>query len=119
VLRPSDQKSLGWQPLYVQAFTSGGSARFDTIWESPFKGADLDALQSKLLKAMQSVKVAGLSIAIARNGHLLYASGLGMADKEAGVPMNVNHRLRVGSVSNESSGGGCGGEIGRLRVVRP
>ena len=89
----------GWQPLYVQAFTSGGSARFDTIWESPFKGADLDALQSKLLKATQSVKVAGLSIAIARNGHLLYASGLGMADKEAGVPMNVNHRLRVGSVS--------------------
>jgi CubicO group peptidase (beta-lactamase class C family) len=89
----------GWQPLYVQAFTSGGSARFDTIWESPFKGADLDALQSKLLKATQSVKVAGLSIAIARNGHLLYASGLGMADKEAGIPMNVNHRLRVGSVS--------------------
>ena len=29
----------GWQPLYVQAFTSGGSARFDTIWESPFNGA--------------------------------------------------------------------------------
>jgi CubicO group peptidase (beta-lactamase class C family) len=89
----------GWQPLYVQAFTSGGSARFDTIWESPFNGADLDALQGKLLKATQSVKIAGLSIAIARNGHLLYASGLGMADKEAGIPMNVNHRLRVGSVS--------------------
>jgi CubicO group peptidase (beta-lactamase class C family) len=89
----------GWQPLYVQAFTSGGSARFDTIWESPFSSADLDALQSKLLKATQSVNVAGLSIAIARNGHLLYASGLGMADKEAGVAMNVNHRLRVGSVS--------------------
>ncbi|MGA9848008.1 MAG: serine hydrolase [Roseiarcus sp.] len=89
----------GWQPLYVQAFTSGGSARFDTIWESPFSGADLDTLQSKLLKATQSVHVAGLSIAIARNGHLLYASGLGMADKEAGIAMNVNHRLRVGSVS--------------------
>ncbi len=89
----------GWQPLYVQAFTSGGSARFDTIWESPFNGADLDALQSKLLKATQSVHVAGLSIAIARNGRLLYASGLGMADKEAGVAMTVNHRMRVGSVS--------------------
>lgn len=84
----------GWQPLYVQAFTSGGSARFDTIWESPFSGADLDTLQSKLLKATQSVHVAGLSIAIARNGHLLYASGLGMADKEAGIAMNVNHRLK-------------------------
>jgi Bacterial tandem repeat domain 1 len=24
----------GWQPLYVQAFTSGGSARFDTIWKA-------------------------------------------------------------------------------------
>ena len=91
----------GWQPLYVQAFTSGGSARFDTIWESPFDGADLDALQSKLLKATQSVHVAGLSIAIARNGHLVYASGLGMADKEAGVAMNVNHRMRVGSVGQD------------------
>ena len=51
------------------------------------------------MKATQSVHVAGLSIAIARNGHLVYASGLGMADKEAGVAMNVNHRMRVGSVS--------------------
>ena len=40
----------GWQPLYVQAFTSGGTAQFDTIWESPFSGADLNALQSSCRK---------------------------------------------------------------------
>ena len=89
----------GWQPLYVQAFTSGGSARFDTIWESPFSPSDLDALQNQLLKSIRSVGVGGLSFAIARNGHLLYASGVGLADKEAGVAMNVNHRLRIGSIS--------------------
>ena len=38
----------GWQPLYVQAFTSGGSARFDTIWESPFSGADLEPCRAAL-----------------------------------------------------------------------
>jgi hypothetical protein len=28
-----------WQPLYVQAFTSGGSARFNTIWERSQRAA--------------------------------------------------------------------------------
>jgi CubicO group peptidase (beta-lactamase class C family) len=93
----------GWHPLYVQAFTSGGSARFDTIWESPFSPTDLAALQTQLPQAAQQASVAGLSIAIARNGRLLYATGVGLADKEAGVPMNVNHRLRVGSVSKTIS----------------
>jgi CubicO group peptidase (beta-lactamase class C family) len=93
----------GWQPLYVQAFTSGGAARFDTIWESPFSGADLNALQTQLPEATKRAGVAGFSVAIARNGELLYATGVGLADREAGVPMNVNHRLRVGSVSKTIS----------------
>ena len=93
----------GWQPLYVQAFTSGGTARFDTIWESPFSGADLNALQTQLPEATKRAGVAGFSVAIARNGELLYATGVGLADKEAGTSMNVNHRLRVGSVSKSIS----------------
>jgi hypothetical protein len=93
----------GWQPHYVQAFTSGGSARFDVIYESPFSPKDLAALQTQLPQAAQHAHVAGLSVAIARNGHLLYASGAGLADKEAGIPMNVNHRLRIGSISKTVS----------------
>jgi hypothetical protein len=93
----------GWQPLYVQAFTSGGSARFDVIYESPFSPKDLATLQTQLLQAAQHASVAGLSVAIAHNGHLLYATGVGTADKEAGVSMNVHHRLRIGSISKTIS----------------
>jgi CubicO group peptidase (beta-lactamase class C family) len=93
----------GWQPHYVQAFTSGGSARFDVIYESPFSPKDLGALQAQLSQAAQHAGVAGLSIAITRGGHLLYAMGVGLADREAGIPMNVHHRLRVGSVSKTIS----------------
>jgi CubicO group peptidase (beta-lactamase class C family) len=102
----------GYQPLYVQAFTSGTTARFNTIWESPFSAKDLAAITNGLAGAAKTIPVAGLSVAIARNGRLIYATGVGLADKENGVAMNVHHRLRIGSVSKTTT------SVGIFRLIQ-
>jgi CubicO group peptidase (beta-lactamase class C family) len=93
----------GYQPLYVQGFTSGSTARFNTIWVSPFSDKDFTAIKTSLEGAVKSTPVAGLSIAIAKNGKLLFAAGFGMADKENNVAMNVNHLLRIGSITKTTT----------------
>lgn len=89
----------GYVPTYVQGFTSGASAKLNTIWESPFRQQDLKALSSAAEGFLQARNVAGLSVAIAKNGRLLYASGFGLADRENKVRLDVNHLLRIGSIS--------------------
>ena len=44
-------------------------------------------------------RVAGLSVAIAKDGQLRYAGGHGLADRENGIALDVDHRLRIGSIS--------------------
>ncbi len=89
----------GYAPTYVQGFTSGASAKLNTIWESPFREQDLDALRNAAEGFLQARNVAGLSVAIAKGGRLLYASGFGLADRENKVQLDVNHLLRIGSIS--------------------
>ena len=90
----------GYQPVFLTAFTSGGSARMNGIWiNTNFKASDLAAIQGEMAEALATAKIAGLSIAIAKDGRLVYAAGFGEADKENGIEMSVDHRLRIGSIS--------------------
>src|SRR6202030_165095 len=61
----------GYQPLAVQAFTSGGTARFNTIWDSAFSAKDLGTVTDTLNGSLKTAGIAGLSVAIAQDGHLL------------------------------------------------
>lgn len=88
----------GYQPRYIEGFTSG-SPRFNTLWESPFSAGDLKKISQALDGFTTQHGVAGLSVAIARDGKLLYATGHGLADKEKAVALDVHHRLRIGSIS--------------------
>lgn len=48
---------------------------------------------------MQRWEITGASIAVMKDGRLLYSKGFGWADKEAGVPMDVRHIFRIASLS--------------------
>ena len=48
---------------------------------------------------MTKYAIPGASLAVTKNGKLVYRSGYGFADKEAGEKVNVNHRFRLASVS--------------------
>lgn len=89
----------GYLPAYTSAFTSGSSAKFNSIRVNRFTQADLDQIKGAMDAVLAKQHIAGASVAIAKDDRLLYAGGFGLADKENNVPMDVDHRLRVGSIS--------------------
>lgn len=93
------ERRAGWYPVAIDVFDAGGTPRVSWTSESAFSPADLGRLQAAASDAMQHSGVPGLSVAIAKEGRLLFAAGFGRADKERGIPMDALHRIRIGSTS--------------------
>ena len=89
-----------YEPDYIQAFNGSGGVRFNGIWRNTtFSGDDLALIDSKVRAYMRANDVPGMSIAVMRNGRLVYAAGFGVADKDTGLPVSPRHRFRIASVS--------------------
>lgn len=93
----------GYTLVHVAGYGVGGEARYAGIWVddgTPTGGtvgrADVDKIANDALAA---AGVPGVSVAIAKDGQLVYAKGYGTADASTGEAMTVNHRLRIASVS--------------------
>lgn len=93
----------GYTLIHVAGFGVGGEARYAAIWASdtdPTGGtvgrAEVDRLANDALTA---AGVPGVSVAIAKDGNLVYAKGYGTADASTGEALTVKHRLRIASVS--------------------
>lgn len=56
-------------------------------------------LDKSVEEFMEKHEVPGLSLAIARNGRLVYAKGYGFADREAEEPVTTESRFRIASLS--------------------
>ncbi len=69
------------------------------LLETPFRTQDLDAIAKAVTAGMATAKVAGASVAIAKEARLLFAAGFGKANSQTGELMDVRHRLRIGSIS--------------------
>jgi CubicO group peptidase (beta-lactamase class C family) len=90
----------GYHPVYLDAFTSGSSGKLNGIWENTrIKASDLQLISSKVAAYMSAQSIPGLSLAITRNGRLVYAAGFGMADQSAGEQVSPDHLFRIASVS--------------------
>lgn len=98
--RVGDVERLGgWSPTALHGFSAGSSAKFTMLLETPFRQQDLEAISKAVTGGIAASGVAGASVAIAKDGRLLYAAGFGKANRETGAAMDVRHRLRIGSVS--------------------
>jgi CubicO group peptidase (beta-lactamase class C family) len=66
-------------------------------------------------------KIPGLSIAVGRNGTVIWSEGFGLADIEKGVPVTPLTRFRLGSVSKILTAGGIARlvEDGKLDLDAP
>src|SRR5512136_64058 len=60
---------------------------------------ELRAMEATAAAFMKKHKVPGLSVAIAREGRLVYANGYGLADKDRDEKVTPNHLFRIASVS--------------------
>src|ERR1700744_1879502 len=77
--------ALGGAPVQAQT-ASDGSAKLQ----------DLDAVINKALKDWQ---VPGLSIAVVRDGKVIYAKGFGYRDVEKKLPVTTDTLFAIGSVT--------------------
>ncbi len=60
---------------------------------------DIATIDTKVANFMTTYNVPGASLAISKNGKLVYRKGYGFADKETNQKVTVNDRFRVASVS--------------------
>jgi len=89
-----------WEPDYVEAFNGADGVRFNSVWRNTtFAAKDLKLIEDKARAYMRANDMPGLSIAVMRNGRLVYAAGFGVADRDSGMPVSPMHRFRIASVS--------------------
>jgi D-alanyl-D-alanine carboxypeptidase len=60
---------------------------------------DIAAIDSRVASFMTSYSMPGASIAISKDGKLVYRKGYGFANQATSEKVNVNHQFRVASVS--------------------
>jgi CubicO group peptidase (beta-lactamase class C family) len=92
---------LGYRPTWVNGYTVNNQDIFAGTWicNDPFKSAELKAVDDLVKQYMDDNDVPGLSIALARNGKLMFAKTYGFADQEANEKVAPRHLFRIASVS--------------------
>ena len=70
----------------------------------PAVQADITSLNSKVDAFMTKYNVPGASLAVSKNGKLVYIKGYGFADKNSGEKVTPAHRFRLASVSKTYTG---------------
>lgn len=62
-------------------------------------GLEFDGCENTINSFLHKWTIAGASVAIARDGKLVYAKGFGFADKEAGIETQPYSKFRIASIS--------------------
>ncbi len=84
----------------ISGYNVGGKVYFSALWMGAgLSGSDLNEINGKVKKYMDDYNVPGLSIAVMKNGKLVFAKGYGQADKSNGNLVSPNSLFRVASVS--------------------
>jgi hypothetical protein len=102
----SNQTGIGWRPSFLQGWAQGGGVVFNAMWVpdgglSPTWTNQIDTL---VRDAMAAKQIPALSLAISRNGRLMFKRAYGLADQEAGEWAGTDHRFRIASVSKAITG---------------
>lgn len=86
---------------HISAYTYKGKAAYAAIWESnnKWKLADLNHINSTVNKFLKEYDIPGASLAIAKDGKLVFAQGYGYANKAKGEIVGPKHMFHIASVS--------------------
>lgn len=97
----------GYVPVYINGFAADKAEKYNAIWENNnMSSADLGKIDDAVNKYMDFQSVTGLSLAVSKNGKLVYAKGFGYANPETFEEMSPNHTLRIMSVSKSVTAAG-------------
>lgn len=90
----------GYKPVFITAFASGGTERFNGIWENTnMSGNDIKKLDDAINGYMSSQNVKALSFAVCKNDRLVFAKGYGDANPSTGQDMSPSYSMRIMSIS--------------------
>ena len=91
----------GYRPAFVTGFTLNGHEVFNALWvkNGGWSGECLKIIGDGISKYQSDYQTPGVSLAIVRNGRLVYARGFGYADKDSGENAGPLHRFRIASIS--------------------
>lgn len=70
----------------------------NTFRNEKFK-TEIDRAKSLVLDTIRTKDIPGLSISVAKNDMIIWAEGFGFSDLENKVPVKINSKFRIGSVS--------------------
>jgi CubicO group peptidase (beta-lactamase class C family) len=73
-----------------------GNARLNNLMAPETQFADFDKVVNSF---MRKWSLSGATVAVSKNGKLVYAKGFGYADKETMIPAEPYHKFRIASVS--------------------
>ncbi len=106
-----DLRYQGFRPARVTAHNSGGTPRFSLLWKNlNFTAQELRHIDQTVEAVTKPQQLEGLSLALTRNGRLVFAKAYGRA--ELYVPMHTSHRFRIASISKTLTA------IGIMRLVQ-
>jgi CubicO group peptidase (beta-lactamase class C family) len=91
----------GYRPVLTSVHVTGAGRRFNMIVHrnGGMTPNNLQTIDTAIQQYMNDKGVPGLSLAISRNGELVYAKGFGQADQGANEWVHPQHRFRIASVS--------------------
>jgi CubicO group peptidase (beta-lactamase class C family) len=85
---------------HVCGYNVNGTVYFSALWMGAgLGGNDQNLINNKVKKYMDDFNVPGLSIAVMKDGKLVFARGYGQADKSNGNMVSPNSLFRIASVS--------------------
>jgi CubicO group peptidase (beta-lactamase class C family) len=90
----------GYRLVSVDGYRSGAGAALAACWENRgFKTDELAAMNKVVTDFMAVWGAPGASVAITKDGRLVYAKGFGSANTSSQEAVTVHHRFRIASVS--------------------
>lgn len=92
---------VGYRPVFVNSYNVGTEVRYNATWvrNGGLSTSRLNSIATAVQDYMTDHNLPGLSLAIAREGRLVYARGFGYADTSDGEVADPLHRWRIASVS--------------------
>ena len=93
------RRSLILGPLFALLLVSAIPAQEKKIPVTGLADADLVSFDEMMLKFLEDHQVPGASLAVAKDGKLVYARGFGHADQQLGLPVTPSMRFRIASIS--------------------
>lgn len=91
----------GYRPVFIDPYNDGTETRYNATWvrNGGLSTTRLNTINNSVQSYIDTRGIPGLSVAIARQGRLVYARGFGNADTSTGEPAHPLHRWRIASVS--------------------